>query len=300
MADMLHFDEHKTKKSDAVNAQDNPSAQLSGSAGNTTNSSRRRFSSDEVADIIRISLQQESANPDNSIDHDELVTIGREVGVTEAQIDQAVQLLEEQQKTRDKEKLLWVRFKAHCISFITVNSFCLLLNLVTGTDVFWAEYILLGWGLFLLGHYAGLRYAPEFVQMAMNRTQLLASDTFDEILHDNENVGFTVADASGLMGSEGLVFIEDDKVKIEYQTSDAVLGLLKTGVKEVSIAVADIVSAKIEHKFWSTELVLQSRSLKIFRSLPGHASGTLRLKINRQSGIAAQNLVDSIHRLKRG
>lgn len=297
MADMLQFD--KNIKSDSLNAEETVSAQTAGRTGNTTTHSRRRFSSDEVADIIRISLQQESTNADNSIDHDELITIGREVGVTAAQIDQAVQLLEEQQKTRDKEQLLWVRFKAHCFSFITVNLFCIVLNLVTGTDVFWAGYVLLGWGLFLLGHYAGLRYAPEFVQMAMNRTRLLASETFEEIPGDNVNVGFTVADASGLMGSEGLVFMEDDKVKIEYQTSDSVLGILKTAVKEASIAVADIATAKIEHKFWSTELVLQSRSLKIFRSLPGHSSGTLRLKINRQSGVAAQNLVDTINKLKR-
>ncbi len=296
MADMLHFD--RNKKSDVVNAQENPSAQLSGSTGSATTSSRRRFSSDEVADIIRISLQQESANPDNSIDFEELVTIGREVGVSAAQIDVAVQLLEEQQKTGDKEKWLWVRFKAHCVSFIAVNSFCIVINLVTGTDVFWAGYILLAWGMFLLGHYAGLRYAPEFVQMAMSRTNLLAGETIREIPSDNVNVSFTVADASGLMGSEGLVFIAEDTVKIEYQTSDAVLGLLKTGVKEAAIAIADIATAKIEHKFWNMELVLQSRSLKIFRSLPGHSSGTLRLKIGRYSAVAAQNLVDTIDKLK--
>ncbi len=298
MADMLQFD--RNQKSDVVNEQENPSAQSSGSRGSATNSSRRRFSSDEVADIIRISLQQESANPDNSIDHEELVTIGREVGVSAAQIDNAVQLLEEQQKTRDKEKWLWVRFKAHCFSFIAVNSICIVINLVTGTDVFWAGYMLLGWGMFLLGHYAGLRYAPEFVQMAMSHTNLLAGHTNQNLPSDNVNVSFTVADASGLMGSEGLVFIEGDTVKIEYQTSDAMLGILKTGVKEAAIAIADIASARIEHKFWSSELVLQSRSLKVFRSLPGHSSGTLRLKIGRHSAVAAQNLVDTINRLKLG
>ena len=167
-----------------------------------------------------------------------------------------------------------------------------------GTEVFWAGYMLLGWGLFLLGHYAGLRYAPEFVQMAMARTKLVASSKYQEFIEDQVNVGFTVADDSGLMGSAGLVFIEGDQVMIEYQTSDALLGILKSGVREASIPIADITRARLEQKFWSADLVLQSRSLKVFRHLPGHAAGTLRLKINRQSAIAAQNLVEQINRLK--
>ena len=290
MADMLQFD----KKSDTVNSLDKTSSRQS-TPGNI---SRRRFSSDEVADIIRLSLQQETTSPDNAIDHEELVAIGKEVGVTEAQIEQAVLLLEEQQKTRDKEKLLWLRFKAHGVVFIAVNLFCIALNLITGTEVFWAGYMLLGWGLFLLGHYAGLRYAPEFVQMAMARTKLVASSKYQEFIEDQVNVGFTVADDSGLMGSAGLVFIEGDQVMIEYQTSDALLGILKSGVREASIPIADITRARLEQKFWSADLVLQSRSLKVFRHLPGHAAGTLRLKINRQSAIAAQNLVEQINRLK--
>lgn len=156
-----------------------------------------------------------------------------------------------------------------------------------------------GWGLFLLGHYVGLRYAPEFVQMAMDGAKLVASNKYPESLEDNVNVGFTVADDSGLMGSAGLVFIEDDQVMIEYQTSDALLGILKSGVKEASIPVTEITSARLEQKFWSSDLVLQSRSLKVFRHLPGHAAGTLRLKINRQSTDAAQNLVEHINKLKR-
>ena len=43
----------------------------------------RRYSSDEVADIIRLSLQDENRNSENSIDHKELISIGKEVGVSQ-------------------------------------------------------------------------------------------------------------------------------------------------------------------------------------------------------------------------
>ena len=68
--------------------------------------SQRRYSSDEVADIIRIGLQNEAGNADNTIDHDELISIGKEVGVSDEQIDIAVRLLEQQQQSNDKDRLL--------------------------------------------------------------------------------------------------------------------------------------------------------------------------------------------------
>jgi len=40
--------------------------------------------------------------------------------------------------------------------------------------------------------------------------------------------------------------------------------------------------------------VLQGRSLKTFRNLPGSTGGILRLKIKKQSNTAALNLVDEI------
>jgi IclR family acetate operon transcriptional repressor len=68
----------------------------------------RRYSSEEVADIIRLSLQDDSRrNSDALIDHDELMAIAKDVGVSSDQIDRAVLMLEEEQQTRDKERGLW-------------------------------------------------------------------------------------------------------------------------------------------------------------------------------------------------
>lgn len=256
--------------------------------------SRRRYSSDEVADIIRLGLQEDSGGDANTIDYDELVAIGKEVGVSDEQIDRAVNLLEKEQLTKDKEQGLWLKFKAHCVIFGCVNVLLLLINIFTGTAVFWSGYILFGTGLFLLGHYAGIRYAPEFVQLAMDRTTLMASSKFQEYFEDDINVGFTVADSSGLMETEGLVFVEDDSLTIEYQSMDSVLGLLKTGIKEVKVELEEITSAKLEQKFWSSELVIQGRSLRTFRSLPGSSAGALRLKVSRPSASAAANLVTQL------
>lgn len=254
----------------------------------------RRYSSDEVADIIRLSLQDENRNSENSIDHEELISIGKEVGVSQAQIDRAVGLLEDEHQTKDKERRLWLRFKGHCFTFAFVNLVCVSINVFTGTESFWAGYVLFGTGLFLLGHYAGLRYAPDFVEMAIERTRLHAFGQTAILVAKDANVSFTVSDPSGLMESNGLVYIKGQQLHLEYQTSDSVLGLLKTNIKSLKVDLADISHAFLEHKFWSSELVLQGNSMLIFGSAPGSSSGTLRLKISKEYHNAALNLLSQL------
>lgn len=256
----------------------------------------RRYSSDEVADIIRLSLQDENRNSENSIDHEELISIGKEVGVSQEQIDLAVGLLEDEHQTKDKERLLWLRFKSHCFTFVFVNLLCISINIFTGTESFWAGYVLFGTGLFLLGHYAGLRYAPDFVEMATERTRIHAFGQPQIEVAEDANVSFTVSDPSGLMESSGLVYVKDGQLNLEYQTSDSVLGLLKGSIKSVQVDSADIIHCSLEHKFWSSELVLQGRSMRVFGSAPGSTSGTLRLQIGKQYHSAALNLLNQLKR----
>ena len=69
-------------------------------------------------------------------------------------------------------------------------------------------------------------------------------------------------------------------------------------MKEIEISVEDIRQARVERKMFGSELVLQGNSLRIFRNLPGSTGGNLRIKINRQSQLAAQNIVDAISATK--
>ncbi len=285
MADMLRF-EPKDDHQDPQRADLTDKQRRSAAA--------RRYSSDEVADIIRLSLLDDSGSAEEAVDHEELLSIGKEFGVDDARIDRAIRMLEEQRRTKDKEQHLWQKFRAHCATSVAVMTLCVAINIFTGMAVFWSGYVLLGMGLFLLGHYAGVRYAPEFVEMALERSRGLARNYYEDQYVDEENVAFNNWDSSGLLESDGLLSFADNTLRIEYQTSDSVLGLFKTSVKEVEVSVEDIRQARIERKMFGSELVLQGSSLRIFRNLPGNTGSELRFKINRQSQLAAQNLVENI------
>jgi len=107
----------------------------------------RRYSSEEVADIIRLSLQDESRkNSDSLIDYDELIAIAKDVGVSSDQIDRAVFMLQEEQQTREKERALWSRFKGHALRFCRRE---LIIDFDKSTE--WFRYILGDLQCFWLG-----------------------------------------------------------------------------------------------------------------------------------------------------
>lgn len=256
--------------------------------------SERRYSSEEVADIIRLSMQGDNRDKTNSVDYEELLTIARDVGVDSDQIDRAVRLLEEEQQTKEKEQFLWRRFNAHAILFAAVNLFLVSINVLTDSEYFWSMYVVFGWGLFLLGHYLGLRYAPQFVELAMQHTRRIGSNTYQSFLDSEDQVTFTTTDPMYLSETQGMVSADDEHVVIEYQTIDSMLGLIKTGVKVVEIPYSDISSARVEQKLWNTEFVLQGKNMRAIGNVPGASKGSMRVKISRGSTGAAAALVEDI------
>lgn len=256
--------------------------------------SERRYSSEEVAEIIRLGLQHDHGSSEETVDHDELLAIAREVGVDSERIDRAVELLEDEQAAREKERYLWSRFHTHLVLFIGVNLLCVTINVLGDSATFWSLYVLFGWGLFLLGHYAGLRFAPDFVELAMERTQHIANNKYQQFFEEDNVVGFTVPDPMGLTETKGVVNIETDRVIIEYQTLDSMFGFLKSRVKVSEIEFSNLVSARLEQGLWNAELVLGGKSLRTFGAAPGSAGGKLKLKIDRQSRRAAERLVEQI------
>jgi len=285
MADMLQF-------------SNKPSSKPRDKA--TQNKARRRYNSEEVADIIRVSLQQEVNKPENGIDHDELLSIGKEMGVDDQQIDHAINQLENEQINKNREQLLWSHFKIHGAIFLSINLICLFINLMVGAELLWFPWVVFGTALPLAIHYAGLRYAPESLNLAMKTTWYgptalsIRVDNRDNSFEDDVNVAFTVGDDSGLLESEGLVYIDEDRLIIEHQTSDSILGVFSTSIKDSEIPLCEIAHAKLTQGFWSSQLIIQGRSLRTFRGLPGVNAGRLQLKIKKESRFAAEGLVEQL------
>jgi hypothetical protein len=110
-------------------------------------------------------------------------------------------------------------------------------------------------------------------------------------------IPFLIDDAcAGFAHCHGLIRDEGEALVIEYQTQDAIAGVIKTDVQEARIPLKEIAGIAL-NKSWfgfSTTLSIQLASMKQVTSLPGMQQGRFVLPIARANRDAAEGLVRSV------
>lgn len=114
-----------------------------------------RYSSDDVQAILGRALERQRVHGEGELSYDELVAIGRDIGLSEAAIEVAARE-HEREGAVDAELERRLRkarqgFASHAATFLLVNAFLFVLNLMTGGPI-WAFWPLFGWGFGLAFH----------------------------------------------------------------------------------------------------------------------------------------------------
>lgn len=111
------------------------------------------YRSDDVQQILQRALARQQ---EGEFSHAQLLEMAAELGIPPETLHQAEQeWLAQQGEARDRRVFQAYRrqaFKAHLGSYMAVNLFLIMINLITDDDTFWAIYPLLGWGLGLFFH----------------------------------------------------------------------------------------------------------------------------------------------------
>jgi hypothetical protein len=100
----------------------------------------------------------------------------------------------------------------------------------------------------------------------------------------------------GLAECDGLLRLEAVDLVLEYQTRDAVVGFVKSDVREARIPRDQIASVTIE-KGWlgtSTKVVIQTTRLKPVGDIPGVTQGRLVLRVASRDCPAAESLISDL------
>jgi len=94
----------------------------------------------------------------------------------------------------------------------------------------------------------------------------------------------------GLAQTRGLISSEGDRLRLQFQSQDAILGVIKSGVGQIDIPMADVASVHLEKSWfgWIQELVIQVTRLDLVQTLPGVTQGRLVLQVARKDRVAAQ------------
>lgn len=99
---------------------------------------------------------------------------------------------------------------------------------------------------------------------------------------DTLTVPFEIANINhGFQKASGLLKLEEGHLVMEYQVEDAIVGMFKSDVKEVSLPISELLEVEFKKRFFSAKLILRGQSMKVFQDVPGTEQARCELKIKR-------------------
>lgn len=101
----------------------------------------------------------------------------------------------------------------------------------------------------------------------------------------NVNHGFQVA--------KGLLKLRDKGIELEFETKDAFLGIISSGVQSVLLLYKDLESIQFDKGWFSAKIILEATSMRVFEDIPGSEQATCTLKVKRKHRKEAQDLIST-------
>lgn len=103
-------------------------------------------------------------------------------------------------------------------------------------------------------------------------------------------IPFTCPDANDFVEVHGLLRYDTSGIHLEFQSKDAVFGVIKSALKTVGIAPDSLRDIRYKRSFFWHYLILQTRDMRTLASVPGAKSGEVRLKIRKTDAPQAKSL----------
>lgn len=98
----------------------------------------------------------------------------------------------------------------------------------------------------------------------------------------------------GLQKASGLMSWDQDRLVLEFQIEDVVIGLFKSDVEEASISVSDLLNVEFHKNIFTAKFVIEAKSLKAIKDFPGTEQARCELKIKRRDRQKAARLASNI------
>ena len=230
----------------------------------------RYYSSDEVSEIIRIALKGVDYEASNAVDHQELLSIGKEFGLREEEINTAYEKLQDQRDTDELKEALGMQLKIVSAVMFGIALLLFVIDIFFYTEGSFAQFVLPALVASITVCALQFRYFPKmvssiFANSSRLETGSVASFSTRKLIITRRLIG----DYRGRYIEKGLVRVEDDYLLMEYRRYDILIWNKKSEIEEVKIPLTEIVGVQLARKFWMSKLILKARSLKTFDKVPG-------------------------------
>jgi hypothetical protein len=100
---------------------------------------------------------------------------------------------------------------------------------------------------------------------------------------------------SGLARLSGLIRIEGDYLRLEFQTQDNLIGVIKGNSRTKFISLRDIFKVELKSSWFSRLLVIRPSTLQALDGIPGADESELKLKFKRRDLEIAKHLVSQLN-----
>lgn len=98
----------------------------------------------------------------------------------------------------------------------------------------------------------------------------------------------------GFANAEGLARLRRDGLVLEFEVQDALVGMARSGLKEVVIPLQEIDSVELHRGWLHTTLVVSVKSLRFVEEVPNSRQGRILLRVPRKERRAAERFVATL------
>jgi hypothetical protein len=99
----------------------------------------------------------------------------------------------------------------------------------------------------------------------------------------------------GFAELDGLLRIDQENLILEYQTKDAIFGVVKSAVKNIYIKYSDILSMEFKKGFFSSKITITTSSFIADKMFPKAHGNELELVIKKKHKEQAMQLVSIVN-----
>ena len=93
---------------------------------------------------------------------------------------------------------------------------------------------------------------------------------------------------------DGVARLEHDALVLEFSCVDALVGVLRSGLKEVRIGLADLESIDLRRGWFADKLRIVARRVSVLKGIPVATGPELNLKCRKRHRLAAQELTSAV------
>jgi len=98
----------------------------------------------------------------------------------------------------------------------------------------------------------------------------------------------------GFAKAHGIARITSSGLTLEFEVKDGIVGMIKSGVREVQIPIDDLHLLELRKGWLRTRLFIRTRRMTAVNRIPGNHAGVIELHVAKQDRRLAEALVSLV------